>query len=115
MSLWESAMQPCTLFELKRVSDGEGGFASVYAPSAPFEAAITLDSSTEARVAAKEGAEDRYTVTTKAPLRFHDVFQRSSDGQTFRITSNGEDRKPPKAASFEFYRHSAEAWEVPNE
>lgn len=56
MSLWESAMQPCTLFELKRVSDGEGGFASVYAPSAPFEAAIKLDSSTEARVAAKEGA-----------------------------------------------------------
>ena len=69
MSLWESAMQPCTLFELKRVSDGEGGFASVYAPSAPFEAAIKLDSSTEARIAAKEGAEDRYTVTTKAPLK----------------------------------------------
>ena len=48
MSLWEAAMQPCTLLELRRVSDGEGGFASVYAPSAPFEAAIKLDSSTEA-------------------------------------------------------------------
>lgn len=113
--LWEAAMQPCTLFELKRVSDGEGGFASVYAPSAPFEAAITLDSSTEARIAAKEGAEDRYTVTTVAPLKFHDVFQRSSDGKTFRITSNGEDRKPHDWATFKCYRHSAEAWEVPNE
>ena len=99
----------------RRVSDGEGGFATVWAPSAPFEAAIVHDDSTQARIAEKEGVTSLYTVTTKAPLGFHDVFTRKSDGQAFRVTSNAEDGKTPSMVSFQFSQCQAEAWEVPNE
>lgn len=115
VSLWEDMMVPCELLEQRRVSDGEGGFATVWAPSAPFEAAIVHDDSTEARIAEKEGVTSLYTVTTKAPLKFHDVFTRKSDGQAFRVTSNAEDGKTPSMVSFQFSQCQAEAWEVPNE
>ena len=113
VTLFENAMESCTLLEPRRVSDGEGGFATVFAPTAKFEAAFALDSSSGARIAEKMGAEDLYTVTTKAPLRYHDAFVRDRDQQVFRSTSNGADRTPPKSATFAFYRHSAEKWELP--
>lgn len=113
--LYDDMMVPCELYERKRVSDGEGGFATVWAPSAPFEASISLDSSTQARIAEKEGLSNLYTVITVGKLNFHDVFVRKGDGQAFRITSLPEDGKTPSMVTFQFYRYSAERWEVPRE
>lgn len=115
MSLWEDMCEPCRLYEQRRVSDGEGGFAVVWAQGADFEAAVVLDSTTQDRVAEKQGAASTWTVTTKAQLSYGDVFMRMSDGQAFKVTSRAADGKTPSMVTFQFNQCTAEAWEVPNE
>lgn len=112
MSLWEDMLEPCELWELRRVSDGEGGFAKVWAKSADFEAAIVHDGTTQDRVAEKQGAASTWTVTTKASLGFHDVFKRVSDGKAFRVVSEAADGRTPSMVSFQFGQCTAEAYEM---
>ncbi len=114
MSLWEDMQEPCRLYEQRRVSDGEGGFATVWAPGAEFDAAVVRDSATEDRVAEKQGAASSWTVTTKAALEYGDVFKRASDGQAFRVISKAADGKTPSMATFQFNQCTAEAFEVPD-
>lgn len=103
---------PCAMMDKVRVSDGEGGFTSQWTDGAQFDAAIVRNSTLEARIAEKDGLTNVYTVTTSpnAHLEFHDVFKRLSDGQVFRVTSNGDDMRTPSVASFEFEQVSAEEW-----
>lgn len=112
--LWERMQVTCSLMERTRVSDGEGGFAVAWAETASFEAAIVKDTSTQARIAEKDGVTNLYTVTTIAPLSFGDVFKRASDGQCFRVTSNADDGMTPSMVTFRFNQCSAEEWEVPD-
>lgn len=112
MSLWEQMQVPCQLWEQRRVSDGEGGFAVVWAPGAEFEAAVVHDGSDEQRVAEKQGAASTWTVTTAAKLCYHDVFKRVSDGKAFRVISDAEDGKTPAVATFSFCQCTAEAYEM---
>lgn len=112
MSLVERMKVPCVLMEKTRVADGEGGWTVAWTEGAGFEAAIVKDTTLAARVAEKDGITNTYTVTTStnAELDFHDVFKRLSDGQVFRVTSNGDDKRSPEFASFEFEQVSAEEW-----
>ena len=97
-----------------RVSDGEGGFTTSWQEGAEFDAAIVKDTSLEARIAEKDGLTNTYTVTTSvnAALDFHDVFKRLSDSQVFRVTSNGDDKRTPSVASFQFEQVTAEEWRL---
>lgn len=97
-----------------RVSDGEGGFTTSWQEGAEFDAAIVKDTSLEARIAEKDGLTNTYTVTTSvnAALDFHDVFKRLSDDQVFRVTSNGDDKRTPSVASFQFEQVTAEEWRL---
>lgn len=112
MSLVDAFKVPCVVMDKAEVPDGEGGFTTAWREGAEFDAAIVRDTSLEARVAEKGGLTNTYTVTTPAgaSLGFHDVFKRRSDGQVFRVTSNGDDRRTPPAASFEFEQVGAEEW-----
>ena len=112
MSLVDKFKVPCVLMERSRVSDGEGGWVAAWVEGAQFEAAIVRDTSLAARVAEREGVSNVYTVTTSpnAHLEFHDVFRRVSDGQVFRVTSNGDDVRTPEQATFQFEQVSAEEW-----
>ena len=114
MSLIDAFKGPCAVMDKAKVPDGEGGFTTAWQEGAEFEAAIVKDTSLEARIAEKDGLTNTYTVTASAnaPLEFHDVFKRKSDGQVFRVTSNGDDRRTPPVASFEFEQVSAEEWEL---
>ena len=104
----------CTLIERRRVPDGEGGWVTTWFDGPEFTAAIVMDNSLEARVADKEGMRAIYTVTTErgTVLSLHDVFRRNSDGQVFRVTSNGDDKQTPRRASFQISQVSAEEWEL---
>lgn len=112
MSLVDNFKVPCVLLERSRVPDGEGGWTTGWADGPEFDAAIVRNSSLAARVAEKEGVTNVYTVTTSpnAALEFHDVFRRVSDGQVFRVTSNGDDVQTPAQATFQFQQVSAEEW-----
>ena len=115
MNLVEAAMEDVVILEKVRTPDGEGGFNVNYVYGTTIKAAITFNNSINARVAQVQGVKDVFTITTNknAPLDFHDVIKRVSDGKTFRITSDGKDRVSPDVASFQYSRVSAEEWEVP--
>lgn len=113
MSLLTQAIEDVVLMEKKREPDGEGGFLpEVWVDGASFKAAITFNSSIEARTAEKSGVTSLYTVTVKkgTMLEYHDVFKRLSDGKIFRVTSDGDDKMTPASASFQVAQVTAEEW-----
>ena len=81
---------------------------------APFDAAIVLDNSMQARAAEKQGVTSLYTVTTTKALnlQYHDVFKRKRDNKIFRVTSDGVDKHTPASASLNMRQVSAEEWEL---
>ena len=114
MSLFEEMMEDCVILDRESVSDGMGGFTYTYKNGAHFSAAIVKDTSTEARIAERQGLKELYTVTVYkgAMLRYYDVFRRISDGTTFRVTSNIVDSETPKRASFQIGQVTAERWDL---
>lgn len=115
MSLFIVQMEDCQFMNKTSVSDGQGGFDTEYTEGAIFKATISFNNTLNAKVALKQGVKSVYMVTTplSVNLQYHDVIKRLEDGKIFRITSDGNDRRTPKTASFEFRRVSAEEWELP--
>ena len=112
MSLLTQAMEDVVMLEKKRIPDGEGGFTTDWADGVQFKAAISFDSSMEARTAEKQGATSLYTVPAppNCKLEYHDVLKRLRDGKVFRVTSDGDDVQTPASASFQFLQVEAEEW-----
>ena len=113
MSLLTQAMEDVVLMEKKREPDGEGGSPpAVWVDGASFKAAISFDSSMEARTAEKQGVTSLYTVTVplNCKLEYHDSFKRLRDGKVFRVTSDGDDKITPPSASFQFAQVTAEEY-----
>jgi head-tail adaptor len=109
-------MEKCTMLDKTTVADGYGGFITKWTEGAEFNAAITLDTSVEAKRAEKEGVTGLYTVTTSRTLnlQYHDVFKRARDDKIFRVKSDGDDKLTPKSATLDMRQVSAEEWELPN-
>lgn len=116
MSLLDEAMDKCIFLTKTKVPDGYGGYIDTYTDGAEFSAAITFDTSMQARVGEKDGVTSLYTVTTgkEMKLDFHDVFRRLRDGKVFRVTSDGEDKMTPKSASLNMRQCTAEEWTPTN-
>ena len=112
MSLLTQAMEDVVMPEKKRVPDGEGGVTTDWADGVQFKAAISFDSSMQARTAEKQGVTSLYTVTVpiNAKLEYHDVLKRIRDGKVFRVTSDGDDKITPPSASFQFIQVTAEEY-----
>lgn len=112
MSLLSEAMEECVILNKSTVSDGYGGYTTVWTDGADFNAAVVLNTSMEARIGEKQGVTALYTVTTSKALnlQFHDVFRRKSDGKIFRVTSDGDDKKTPTVASLNMRQVTAEEW-----
>ena len=115
MSLIDEFKTTVCYLEKTRVPDGEGGFQTEWKEGAKFSAAITFDTSIEARTAEKQGVTSVYTVTTSRAviLEYHDVFKRLYDGKIFRVTSDGDDKATPKSAALDMRQVTAEEWSVP--
>lgn len=112
MSLLSAAMENCIMLDKKTVPDGRGGFIPTWEEGAEFQAAITFDTSMEARIGEAQGVKSLYTVTTTKAinLQYHDVFRRDEDGKIFRVTSDGDDNKTPPSAGLNMRQVSAEEW-----
>lgn len=115
MSLIDEYMEDCRFIDRKRVDDGQGGSVIQWTDGEHFRAAITLNTSMEARAAEVSGVTSLYTVTTPegVVLEYHEVFRRMSDGKVFRVTSDGEDKRPPERSSIRISQVSAEEWRLP--
>jgi hypothetical protein len=114
MNLLSEAMETCNMLDKTTEGDGYGGYTAFYKKGAEFKAAITFDSSIEARRADKEGVTSLYTVTTPRSftLEYHDVFVRARDGKIFRVTSDGDDKYTPASATLDMRQVSAEEWSI---
>lgn len=115
--LYERFYETCLLMKKDTEPDGEGGWKTAWIGDGNFEAAVVLDTSKEARVAESKGISRTYTVTcpTGTDLGYDSVFQRVSDGKTFRVVSDPKDLAAPEVATFKFEIVKAVAWEIPNE
>lgn len=116
MSLLELAREPFVMLNQPTASDSYGSFSRQWTEGTTFLAAVTLNHSSEARIAAASDSKGQYTVTTKkaVTLRYHDVIRRIRDGAVFRITSNGTDDKTPDTATLDMRQVSAEEWRLPD-
>ena len=95
----------------KKVPDGEGGFTLAWEEGETFKAAFDFQTSTQAKVAEKQGVTGLWNILVKrvTHLEFHNVFKRLSDGQTFRVTSK-DDKKTPEGAGLDLRLVAAEEW-----
>lgn len=114
IGLMNDYLEDCTLVEKTKVPDGEGGWTVRWVDGMDFKAAITYDNTLQARVAESDGMMATYTITTEKNMQldFHDVFRRKRDGQIFRVTSQGDDKKTPESASFQVSQVAAEEWSL---
>lgn len=115
IQLFREMQEPCQLIEKNRVPDGAGGFITTWTDGAKFNASVVCDTSMQARAAEKQGVTSMYTVTCEktANLEYHDIFRRLSDGKIFRVTSDGDDKKTPPMATFQFSQVTAEEFTLP--
>lgn len=117
MSLLNEYMETFAFMDKSHVSDGEGGYTITWTQSkATFTAALRFDSSVQAKRAQAEGVRDLYTIITQksTEIDFNDVVKRLSDGTTYRVTTNGKDKKTPASAGLNMRAVSAELWEIPD-
>lgn len=100
MSLLDDFARPCVLLEKTRKPDGEGGYTVEWTDGAEFMNYQALDTSMEARRAEKEGVTSLYSalVDKSLPIEYNDYFRDTSTGNTYRVTSNPEEREAPKSA-----------------
>ncbi len=115
MALLDKFKSAVCFLEKTRVPDGEGGFTTEWAEGATFMAAVTYDTSIEARAAEKQGVTSLYTITTarSVVLEYHDVLKRIYDGKIFRVTSDGEDKATPESTALDMRQVTAEEWRIP--
>lgn len=114
MSLIDDFMDKCIILNKVTTADGYGGYITTWTDGAEFDAAITFDTSMQARTADKAGVTSLYTVTTSKALtlEYHDVFRRVRDGKVFRVTSDGDDKFTPASATLDMRQVTAEEWSV---
>lgn len=114
MSLIDCMMTPCVFMLPLRTPDGSGGYKTMWTEGEPLNAAITRDSSTEAKIADANSTVRNYTVTVSRSvhLAYHAVIKRLSDGQIFRITSDNAEMKTPACTALDIAQSTAEAWRL---
>jgi hypothetical protein len=117
MSLLSSAMVECEMIDVISTEDGFDGTIDTYVPGAKFKAAISLDTSTLGKIAEHDGVTNLFTITTNKNvlLKHERIIRRLSDGKSFRITSDGTEKKTPDSATLNMRVVSAEEWRIPTD
>lgn len=109
----------CTMLDhvTVNVPDGQGGLKNRYADGAKFTATLVKLSSSDVRVAERQGLAEQYNVIVPRGLALKkgDVLKRDSDGLTFRCTSNTRDSEAPNMSAVQIAVCGAERWDVPDD
>lgn len=116
MSLLDDAFEPFVFVTKTFVPDGEGGMISAWTDGKDeFMATADFSTSSLSKIADKLTEKVNCTITTRKAVTLEpmDVIKRVSDGQYFRITSDGKNKKTPNAASLDMRQSTAELWSLP--
>lgn len=106
----------CQLLVRTRRDDAYGGYKSVWVPGLKFSAAWEFQSAPEITVAEQEGVARTYRiyVDKTLDLDYHEVLKRKDNGQIYRVTNPGTDRKTPRTSALNKRLIEVEKWELPN-
>lgn len=115
MSLLDDFARECVLMEKARASDGAGGYITTWEDGAGFLNYQALDTSMEARRAEKEGVTSVYSalVEKSVPIEYGDYFKDTETGETYRVTSNPEDKQAPRSSTMPLKYFTAERRALP--
>lgn len=117
MSLMDAYTTECVLLTLTHVPDPVGGYKRKWADGAHFDAAWEYESAPEITVAEQEGVNRTYRiyVDKTLDLEYHEAFRRVDDGQVYRVTNPGTDRKTPNTSRLNKRLIEVEKWALPND
>ena len=117
MSLMDEYNVPCVFLVKTRVDDPVGGYKTKWKDGISFQAAWEFMSAPEITVAEQEGVERTYRiyVDKTLDLDFHEVFRRADNGQVYRVTVPGTDRKTPSFSRLNRRLIEVEKWELPHD
>lgn len=116
MSLLTAAYEPFVFVTKTFISDGEGGGYFTWVDGTDeFQATANFPNSSLSQIADSITERENCTITTpkSITLDYMDVIKRVSDGQYFRILSNGADNKTPASATLDMRQSKAEKWTLP--
>lgn len=115
MSLFTEELENFSYIKYLTADDECGGNSTTYSKGEQFKAAISLDTSAEAKIAEQQGLSPIYSVyTTKTVnLKYHNLIQREKTGEIFRITSNGDDVRTPASAALNMRYVTANKYTLP--
>lgn len=117
MSLVSEAMEKSYIIDKTTTLDSYGSVKTAYKIGAEIMVAYSFDASTQARISAQQGTDNRFTLLTKRSvlLRYPDIVKRDRDGKYFRVLSDGDDNLTPKSAGLDLRAVEAEEWEMPKD
>lgn len=115
MSLLDDFGRACVLLEKTRTDDGEGGYLVAWTDGITFTNYQALDTSMEARRAEKDGVTSVYSalVGKAVPIEYNDYFRDTATGETYRVTSNPEEKQAPRSSTLKLKYFTAELRKLP--
>lgn len=117
MSLMDEYTKPCVLLTKTRTDDPVGGYTISWVDGVQFDAAWEYENAPEMTVAEQQGVSRVYNiyVDKTLDLDFHEVFRRTDNGQIYRVTNPGTDRKTPNFSRLNKRLIEVEKWELPHD
>lgn len=115
MSLMDEYNVPCVLLVKTRTDDPVGGYKTGWADGITFQAAWEYESAPEITVAEQQGVARTYRiyVDKTLDLDYHEAFRRTDNGQVYRVTNPGTDRKTPGFSGLNKRLIEVEKWKLP--
>ena len=116
MSLLDEYAVECVTQVKTRVPDPVGGYNIRFIDGIAFAAAWEYESAPEIVVAEKQGVNRTYRiyVDKTLDLDYHEIFRRTDNGQYYRVTNPGTDRKTPSFSRLNKRLIEVEKWELPH-
>lgn len=105
----------CVLLVKTRQDDPVGGYQTVWADGIEFDAAWEYESAPEIVVAEQQGVSRIYRIyiDPTLDLEYHEVFRRKDNGQIYRVTNPGTDRRTPSFSRINKRLIEVEKWDLP--
>lgn len=118
LGMMADMMETCTVMDVVTTGESDGMFGKLeyYKPGAKIKAMVVKRNSAEKQIAEAQGVAEIYDVVVESDvelLKYQSVFQRDSDGVTFRVTSNPI--KAPGVSTVQIAAMSAERWVIPGD
>ena len=117
MSLMDEYNVECVLLVKTRAEDPVGGYITRWTDGAAFQAAWEFEGATQMTVAEQQGVSRAYRiyVDKTLDLDFHEAFRRTDNGQIYRVTNPGTDRRTPSFSALNKRLIEVEKWELPHD